>query len=394
MARRIDINITQQTESHWVSATDLMSGLMLIFMFVAITYMISTSSERDKMKKVAEEWAKNKQNIYNALMNEFKDDLKKWGAEIEPDSLIVRFKEPTVLFSQGECDLKNEFKIILNDFFPRYLTVLKSFDTTISEIRIEGHASSEWDEFVTPMEAYFDNMKLSQDRTREVLRFSLTQKSLEYSLRDWGKSLLIAAGMSSSRLVKDNTGNENPYASRRVEFRVRTNADEKLTLILEESKDNQKVDKRREFDEQKSVNINRRIDILKQKMIEKSYKLFGKYYTISIKNNCDKIISIAIHYKAIEDEWVTKGWWNINPHDSITTDINTRNREIYFYAQGGGYKWNGENKENSVNRDVINKAFMCVGNQQLEGKGKKTVSFFKRELNKRYGNYNESFSYP
>jgi outer membrane protein OmpA-like peptidoglycan-associated protein len=202
-------------------------------MFIAIVYMLNTSTERDEMRKVAEEWAKNKQDIYKALHEEFKGDLQKWQAEIEPDTLIVRFKEPTVLFHLGECYLTPRFEEILHNFFPRYLSTLEPFEQSISEIRIEGHTSSEWNDTATASEAYFNNMRLSQDRTREVLSYCMSQAP-NAELRKWGQRVLIAAGMSSSRLVLAN-GTENPEASRRVEFRVRTKADEKLTLILEQS---------------------------------------------------------------------------------------------------------------------------------------------------------------
>ncbi|MBU1340434.1 MAG: hypothetical protein KKE44_04550 [Proteobacteria bacterium] len=53
---------------------------------------------------------------------------------------------------------------------------------------------------------------------------------------EWGKSLLMASGMSSSRLIKDLNDIEDKNASRRVEFRVRTKADENLSLILKTSR--------------------------------------------------------------------------------------------------------------------------------------------------------------
>ena len=249
MAKKTDISIKSKTESHWMSASDLMSGLMMTFMLIALAYMINAAAERDSMKEVAktaskerdklseiaQKWAEAKIKIYNALLYEFENDLTKWHAEIEPDSLIVRFKEPTVLFHKGKVELTNRFKEILTDFFPRYLSILKEFSQSVSEIRIEGHTSSEWNDKTSKEEAYIKNMKLSHGRTVAVLTYCLAETS-NRNLIDWGKSVIMASGMSSSRrILKD--GIEDMKASRRVEFRVRTKADENLSLILEASKE-------------------------------------------------------------------------------------------------------------------------------------------------------------
>ena len=56
--------------------------------------------------------------------------------------------------------------------FPRYLNVLTQFRDSIDEVRIEGHTSSLWNHRSTPEEAYFNNMALSQGRTRAVLEYT------------------------------------------------------------------------------------------------------------------------------------------------------------------------------------------------------------------------------
>ena len=111
-------------------------------------------------------------------------------------------------------------------FFPRYIKVLTmpEFKDTIEEIRIEGHTDSDG--------GYFYNMKLSQDRTRSVLEYSLSVLQND-AKKDWVKKLLTANGLSSSKLIYDNnTKTENREASRRVEFKVRTNAEKQIQEML------------------------------------------------------------------------------------------------------------------------------------------------------------------
>jgi outer membrane protein OmpA-like peptidoglycan-associated protein len=51
--------------------------------------------------------------------------------------------------------------------------------------------------------------------------------------RAWLQYHLTANGLSSSKLVLDANGRENPAKSQRVEFRVRTDADAKIAKIIE-----------------------------------------------------------------------------------------------------------------------------------------------------------------
>ena len=175
-------------------------------------------------------------DLYDDLYNEFKDDLKKWNALIDRQSLSVRFESPDVLFEKGSYQLKNEFKIILDDFFPRYVAILTNnkYKDDIEEIRIEGHTSSEWRIDVPEDLAYFYNMQLSQDRTRSVLEYVMNLTNVSSS-KDWLKQYLTANGLSSSKLIIVD-GKENKDKSRRVEFRVKTNSEKRIVKIISESK--------------------------------------------------------------------------------------------------------------------------------------------------------------
>lgn len=221
-------------EEHWISVSDLMAGLMIIFLFIAITYIRPILNERDAIKEIAVTWQESEVALYDRLNEEFKDDLPRWNAELERETLTVRFTEPEILFDSGRATLKPEFEYILSDFFPRYLNVLSDFRDDIAEVRIEGHTSSEWMVATSGDEAYFHNMELSQNRTRAVLEYALllpgssTQKS-------WAKKYITANGLSSSRLILTN-GKEDKERSRRVEFRVRTNAKREIVRILEQAK--------------------------------------------------------------------------------------------------------------------------------------------------------------
>lgn len=220
------------TGDHWLSVSDLMSGLMIVFLFIAITYMLQVQAENQKMKDVAITYQETQVAIYEALNKEFDSDLGRWKARIDEDSLAFEFEAPEVLFDSGAIDLKPQFRMILDDFFPRYLAVLEPFRNTIDEIRIEGHTSSLWRGERSPDRAYFKNMKLSQGRTRAVLEHVYSLDRLDDE-REWVKANVAAVGFSSARPMLYEDGAEDVDASRRVSFRVRTNADIQIKKILE-----------------------------------------------------------------------------------------------------------------------------------------------------------------
>ena len=220
---------TQESSEHWLTVSDLMAGLMMVFLFIAIVFMMITQKESNKIKDVAVAYQENQVAIFEALEGEFKNDLSKWGATIDKETLAFNFQSPDVLFANNEVKLSEAYKDILDDFFPRYINVLTPFRDSLDEIRIEGHTSSAGLRGSTEAQAYFYNMRLSQGRTRSVLEYGY---SLMPNEADWIKANIAAVGFSSSRLImKKNI--EDAAMSRRVSFRAITNADIQIKRILE-----------------------------------------------------------------------------------------------------------------------------------------------------------------
>lgn len=220
---------------HWLSVSDLMSGLMIVFLFIAIAFMRHTQNEKRKIEDVAVAYQKNQVAIYNDLNQEFANDLDTWKASIDKETLSFQFNSPEVLFETGSSTLNGKFKTILDSFIPRYLQVLEKFRSSIDEVRIEGHTSSEWDEKTSADIAYFKNMELSQNRTRSVLDYAYFNTPIDSTKQEWVKSSFAAVGLSSSRIKKDQLGQEDRERSRRVSFRVITNADIQIRQILQSS---------------------------------------------------------------------------------------------------------------------------------------------------------------
>jgi len=204
-----------------LSTGDLMAGLLFIFILLLMGAMLQVQEKAEQDEEIVKRYDQIKTQLYIDLQEEFKDDLKTWNATID-STLCIRFQEPSMLFDEGMDYLKDSFKPILNDFFPRYIAVLSrpEYKANIEEIRIEGHTNSNG--------SYYSNMELSQNRTRAVLQYCFSLMSDNDVI--WLKGLVTANGLSSSRLITRN-GIEDKELSRRVEFRVRTNAEKQLEDI-------------------------------------------------------------------------------------------------------------------------------------------------------------------
>ena len=178
-----------------------------------------------KVPVVKQQVADNKdqyiQGLYEALVEEFKDDFEPWNAELDKNGLVFRFKNPADLFDHGSSKLSKDFKKILDNFFPRYLKVLSQYKDQIAQARVEGHTSSVYKSAKNDKERYAKNLKLSTKRAKKVYKYTLGLNNPEVKAnKQWLKDTYIPVGMAYDYLIYDENGKEDQAASRRVEFRI------------------------------------------------------------------------------------------------------------------------------------------------------------------------------
>lgn len=231
--------------NQWISISDMMAGIMMIFLLIMVSFMLITQKTQEDLKiqnqkllelneamsAIAQNYSDLQQELNEALLKEFSKDLSRWDAQIDEDNTI-RFNEPEVLFDTGAKQVKKRFQDILDDFFPRYvkILVLPKFQENIEEIRIEGHTSQSWFAAHTLEDRYLGNAELSQARALEVLKYCFNLKKID-SYKEWLITVFRANGLSFAKPLEDDE------KSRRVEFRVITKANKDLLKILEISKD-------------------------------------------------------------------------------------------------------------------------------------------------------------
>ena len=224
---------TANQEEHWISVSDMMAGLMMIFLFIAIIYIQNISKYFDQISDVRDD-------ICADLRDEFQLEEQQWGMSICEKGLLISF-EGDSNFEINSAKLSPRFKSILDDFFPRLMRVVHKYKDSVSELRIEGHTDSSIRRSDTVLSGYIYNTKLSQERSRNVMDYSLAidriSGNIDYVM--WAYTHLTAHGLSSSHLIKNSQGLEIGSASRRVEFRLRTKQEEHLMNLVREIKSNE-----------------------------------------------------------------------------------------------------------------------------------------------------------
>lgn len=226
----------------WMSVSDLMTGLMVIFLFISISYISKVQENSVNLRDYVEV----KNNLHDKLVNRFEGDTAKWVMSIGGD-LSMKFRKSEVQFNTGSWELTPQFKEILDEFLPKYFDILlnDSLRNHIEEIRIEGHTDP------VPMprldaDPYIANVILSQRRALSVLRyfrgmdyFLNLPKEQQNTLEYW----FTANGLSYGKALDCN--NELSYISkeqidkdksRRVEFRIITDSEKLLERFVEKNK--------------------------------------------------------------------------------------------------------------------------------------------------------------
>lgn len=200
---RRTINREFEKTSFWPTFTDLLcTVLMVVILILFSSESLVESLEQDLSK-----------NIYDSVNEVFKDS--EIPVEVDKTSGKIVFGENS-LFDVDSDELKPEAKEILNVFIPKYVeTIYKNYEEHISRIVITGHTDDVGD--------YLYNLDLSQRRALSVAKYIVGEEIGDYKYKEDVKQYIEAIGRSEAELIKDNNGNVDREASRRVEINYEIN---------------------------------------------------------------------------------------------------------------------------------------------------------------------------
>lgn len=238
MARRRR-NSNDEETSYWLSYSDMMAALLLIFVLIISFTMLQAKkqyeqkereliSQQELIEKQQEQLDKIigiRSELISVLRDEFEgSDLSVY---VDPQTGSITF-DSNVLFDSAKYDIKEAGVAFLNEFLPRYFNVLLNdrFREYVSEIIIEGHTDTRLD--------YMYNLELSQQRALSVAKFCLIKETSPFSeeeILDLQK-IVTVNGRSYSDPIYNSDGTINLDASRRVEFKFRLKDEEMVDDMI------------------------------------------------------------------------------------------------------------------------------------------------------------------
>lgn len=216
----------------WLSYSDLMAALLLVFVLLLLVLMSSAQLELEQTRQELKEVKRIRVDIIRALRAAFEGTDVKF--EIDRRTGAIRFRN-RILFKRNQRTLSEQGKAQLNKFVPIYARVLLSeeFREYIAQITVEGHTDTTRPPYMTEPEGYLFNLELSQARAMAVVNHVFGSSGPDFPERQSLRSLLRTTGGSYMQLILDADGKEDADASRRVEFQFRLKHEELIEEMRE-----------------------------------------------------------------------------------------------------------------------------------------------------------------
>lgn len=201
-----------QENVFWITMTDLLLGLAVIFIVLFVLAMTGFSQAKLEEQHVKSEVAKDLAKELNA---------KNVDAQIDLLTGNVKLSD-LQLFEVGSYELSDDGKTFLNKFIPIYLNAVfenPKIADKVENIVIQGHTDSQTFAGIDSKDIQFiKNMELSTKRANEVAKYVFyTPYNKAYSPKL--HKMLQVVGKSYSEPVIVN-GKEDYNKSRRVELEL------------------------------------------------------------------------------------------------------------------------------------------------------------------------------
>lgn len=210
---RIKPKIEEQNDVNifWITMTDLMTGLVLVFI-VMFFYTYLTSHMELMKQNIAKENAT--KSLQEAL------DSQNINANIDSTG-IVKISD-LELFEINSYELSNRGKEYLDKFAPAYLNSLFSNDylnQNIDKIIIQGHTDSQtFKGQYSEDQQYMKNMELSLKRAYTVANYMSNTSYNKINGNRLRKMILVEGASFSNPIIVN--GKEDFSKSRRVELKL------------------------------------------------------------------------------------------------------------------------------------------------------------------------------
>lgn len=118
-----------------------------------------------------------------------------------------------------------------------------------------------------------------------------------------------------------------------------------------------------------------------QWLIAQRARMAPNEVTVQVQNGCANYpLDLVVRFKVPDNSghWVTLGWWQVKPGESVRPLIATSNGNIYFYGESKTATWDGKSSSDGTSTEVVDEPFVHEDGKKLEGTNITTVSMFRK----------------
>ena len=224
--RRVD-----EENPYWISFSDLMSALLVVFILAAVALIIELTQTQKKIEQDIEQ-LKHAEQARRDILHEIRDELAKQNIEvlIADNDTVLRIPESTLAFASNSYDLPEDEKVrtsvliigqvlraAINRPFNPDVTDKRRFDY-LDTVFIEGHTDS------VPTKRIKGNWGLSTFRAISLWEYWDAELSVSPSFSDmsnaFGDKLFSVSGYAATRRVNEQeVTREDRRENRRIDIR-------------------------------------------------------------------------------------------------------------------------------------------------------------------------------
>lgn len=220
-----------EEESYFVSMTDMMVGLLFIFILMLMYFSLQYKKTTENLQDA--------ENARSQILQELKKQLesKKIRVTVDEESGILRLPEESLRFPSGQAEIGVDDRPVieslataLNMVLPCYSKseIPKSPDCpttthSLEAVFIEGHTDSDR---ITLSKQYKDNWELSVARSVNTYKEIIVSKVyasgsniLSQLKNREGQYLLSVSGYGEKRPIVNNDSDEHKRMNRRIDIR-------------------------------------------------------------------------------------------------------------------------------------------------------------------------------
>jgi flagellar motor protein MotB len=229
----IDARPREEQQGYLISVSDLMAGLLFVFIIALMVFAAKLTYETKETKKARGDLEKKVNQLSSAkqkrseLLHYIADALIRAGYTrviVNDDHGILHLPED-ILFPSGRAELQPRgqemlrvLSRVLVETLPQYVRAQDSLTPTIDAIFIEGHTDT--DPVITHLSIFEDNWDLSTTRAINTYKFLIScDEDLDQLQNQDDQPIFSVSGYESKRPVRPNDTEENKRRNRRIDIR-------------------------------------------------------------------------------------------------------------------------------------------------------------------------------